>query len=436
MSSDSSTGKSPPKKKNVKYEHKFVNSWLTDDRFEGWLKKSTKVAAVKRGALTIRQASEQYSVPYSTVQRRYHGHHPLKYGRQPALSNAQELRLKETLQICAEWGFPLKSTDIRTIEQQHLNKLGTRETRFKDNMPGMDWFKSFLNRHRDLTVKLPENTKRVRGASTYEFIEEYFEQLRITLADIPAQNIINYDETNFVDDPGSAKVITRRGAKHAHRLIDATKTSTTVMFSMTAHGTLLSPYVVYKAKHSYEGWTEGGIEGARYNRSMSGCFDSELFEDWFNTIVIPYFKKLSGQKVVIGDNSNSHITINVIQECENNSLKFVLLPPNSTHLLQPLDVAYFRPLKASWRAVLEKWKLKHRGVVPKAMFPKLLEQVIEKIGLRSRENSIAGFSACGIVPFNPNKVLHKTPRNVERDSVENEISKREGVSRAKIYYLH
>ncbi|KAG5881474.1 hypothetical protein JTB14_026531 [Gonioctena quinquepunctata] len=217
------------------------------------------IAAVKRDALTIRQASEQYSVPYSTVQRRYHGHHPLKYGRQPALSDAQELRLKETLQICAEGGFPLKSTDIRTIVQQYLNKLGTRETRFKDNMPGMDRFKSFLNRHRDLTLKLAENTKLVRGALTYEVIEEYFEQLRITLADIPAQNIINYDETNFVDDPGSAKVITRRGAKHAHRLIDATKTSMTVMFAMTAHGTLLPPYVVYKAKHSMKAGQRGEL---------------------------------------------------------------------------------------------------------------------------------------------------------------------------------
>lgn len=57
-------------------------------------------------------------VPYTTVQRRYHGHHTLKYGRQPALSDAQELRLKEILQICAEWVFPLNSTDIRTIVQQ------------------------------------------------------------------------------------------------------------------------------------------------------------------------------------------------------------------------------------------------------------------------------------------------------------------------------
>lgn len=30
----------------------------------------------------------------------FFGHHPLKYGRQLALSYSHELRLKETLQIC------------------------------------------------------------------------------------------------------------------------------------------------------------------------------------------------------------------------------------------------------------------------------------------------------------------------------------------------
>lgn len=379
------------------------------------------VAAVRRGTMSMRAASEQYGVPFSTIQRRYHGTHNLKYGRQPALSEVQELRIKETLQICARWGFPLRSTDIRLIVQQYLNKLGVREKRFKDNMPGMDWFKSFMGRHKELTQKLAENTKRVRGALSYEVIQEYFENLRQTLADVPLQNIINFDETNFVDDPGSAKVITRRGAKHAHRLIDSSKSSTTVMFAIAADGTLLPPYVVYKAKHSYEGWTEGGIEGSRYNRSLSGWFDSELFEDWFKTIVMPYFRKLDGPKVLLGDNLNSHITMTVIQECENNNIRFALLPPNSTHLLQPLDVAYFRPLKSSWRAILGKWKLKHRGVIPKTEFPRLLKEAIENIGLKSKENSIAGFSACGIVPLNPDRVLQKIPRNVQAtENVEND----------------
>lgn len=51
--------------------------------------------------------------------------------------------------------------------------------------------------------------------------------------------------------------------------------------------------------------------------------------------------------------SFSHLTLKVIQDCETKDIRFVLLPPNSTHLRQPLDVAYFCPLKRAWRKVLD-----------------------------------------------------------------------------------
>ncbi|KAJ8910464.1 hypothetical protein NQ315_003518 [Exocentrus adspersus] len=37
-----------------------------------------------------------------------------------------------------------------------------------------------------------------------------------------------------------------------------------------ANGELLSPYTVYKAKHLYPTWTEGGIPGTGHNRNSSG----------------------------------------------------------------------------------------------------------------------------------------------------------------------
>jgi hypothetical protein len=75
----------------------------------------------------------------------------------------------------------------------------------------------------------------------------------------------------------------------------------------------------------------------------------ELLEDWFYKISFPYFRRLEKPKVLIGDNLASHLTISVIQECNNKEIRLVLLPPNTTHTLQPLDVAHFRPLKGSWR---------------------------------------------------------------------------------------
>ena len=61
--------------------------------------------------------------------------------------------------------------------------------------------------------------------------------------------------------------------------------------------------------------------------------------------------------------------------------------------------------------ILESWKIKYRGVVPKTEFPRLLNETIESVDIRSKENSIAGFKAYGIYPLDPNKVLNKIPRN-------------------------
>lgn len=96
---------------------------------------------------------------------------------------------------------------------------------------------------------------------------------------------------------------------------------------------------------------ENGPDGARYNRSKSSRFDHQVFEDWFVSLMLPLLKKQQGTKVVIGDNLSSHISLEVLRICELNDIKFIALPSNATHLLQPLDVVFFRPLKVNWRKI-------------------------------------------------------------------------------------
>lgn len=43
--------------------------------------------------------------------------------------------------------------------------------------------------------------------------------------------------------------------------------------------------------------------------------------------------------------------------CQNNGVILITLPPNSTYMLQPLDIAFFGPLKMNWRRELELYKL-------------------------------------------------------------------------------
>ena len=54
-----------------------------------------------------------------------------------------------------------------------------------------------------------ENIKRVRAAVTRATISEYFSNLETSLEGVPSSNVINYDETNFSDDPGQVIVIVK-----------------------------------------------------------------------------------------------------------------------------------------------------------------------------------------------------------------------------------
>lgn len=261
------------------------------------------------------------------------------------------------------------------------------------------------------------NIKRARAEVSRMDLTPYFDHLKKELDGVLPQCIINYDETNISDDPGRKKILTRRGSKRAERVIDYSKSSTSVMFSGTANGELLPPYIVYKAENLYTTWTEGGPTGCRYNRSRSGWFDNVIFKDWFDTVVLPYFDKIDENqeepttKVMIGDNLSSHLSLDIIEKCKTHNIRFMMLPHNATHLCQPFDVAFFKGLKVSWRRVLTEWKLKNRGNLPKDKFPELLKKVFKELSPRSMINLTAGFRAGGIYPFNPNEVTKRLPQD-------------------------
>jgi hypothetical protein len=57
---------------------------------------------------------------------------------------------------------------------------------------------------------------------------------------------------------GKKKIITRRGCKHPERVMNTSKSATSIMFAATGDGKLLPPYVVYKSQNLYSSWTVGG----------------------------------------------------------------------------------------------------------------------------------------------------------------------------------
>lgn len=181
----------------------------------------------------------------------------------------------------------------------------------------------------------------------------------------------------------------------------------------TASGERLPLYVVYRAGKVWNTWTEDGPPGTKYDCSKSGWFDGCTFRNWFFRILLPHVKKKSGFKVVFCDNLASHLDPEIIARCQENQVKFVFLPPNSTHLTQPLDVAFFRSMKRLWRNLLRDWKLTKYGrrcaTLPKCEFPRLLKRLWDRLLENAANNLMSGFRKCSIVPPNVQVLLERLP---------------------------
>lgn len=393
-----------------------------------------------RGGITQREASIRYGIPRSTLKNKLHGRHSKKAGGQTILTTEEEEAFTKYCMTMSTFGFPLDTWDLRCIVKSYLDRQGRILRQFHNNLPGKEWTLSFLKRHRVLTLRFASNIKRKRAEISADVIDEYFNYVENELQNIPPSNIWNYDETNLTDDPGNKRVITKRGVKYPERIINSTKTATSLMFCGNAQGEILPPYVVYKAESMWSTWTENGPAGTRYNRSKSGWFDAQCFEDWFRSLLLPRLKKSHpGRNVLIGDNLSSHINLEVLQLCEQNDVAFVALPPNSTHLTQPLDVAYFRPMKVAWRKILTDWKMKGKGkkaaALPKDEFPRLLNLLMTNLGENGKDNLISGFRKTGIYPLDKQQVLARLPSEIIQKDAGAGIPVHEVVSESFIEHL-
>lgn len=371
------------------------------------------LSELRSHTLTQRQAAIKYNIPRSTLKNKLKGAHPGDAGGPTVFSKEDEATFKSYIVTASEYGFPVDSFDLRCIVKGYADRKGITIRQFKKNMPGKEWITSFLKRHQDLTIRFASNIKRKRAEVGPTVIEEYFQNLSKELEGVDACNIWNYDETNLTDEPGQKKVVTKRGCKYPERIINSTKSCVSLMFCGNGEGELLPPYIVYKAESLWSTWMQDGPKNARYNRSRSGWFDHVCFEDWFFTLLLPRIKKGSGKHVIIGDNLSSHISIAVLEACQQNNIAFVSLPPNATHLAQPLDVAFFRPMKIAWRQIISEWKEKGKGrrlpSIPKDEFPRLLNSLMTKLKARGSENLKAGFRKTGIYPLDKTQILSRLP---------------------------
>jgi hypothetical protein len=109
--------------------------------------------------------------------------------------------------------------------------------------------------------------------------------------------------------------------------------------------------------------------------------------------------------LLILDSHKSHKSLPFQDLCKENKIITLCMPLHSSHILQPLDVGCFAPLKQAYSREIRVLALDYIGRIDKKAFVATFAKVFKKAF--SKANITASFKATRLVPSNPLIVLLK-----------------------------
>lgn len=309
-------------------------------------------------------------------------------------------------------GFGLTATDVRKQAYEIAAKSGRQNTfQAKDGSAGWDWWVSFKKRY-GLTMRTPENLSVNRAeAANKDNIREFHDLLESTIKKYDLQNepsrIWNMDESgfSFVTKPG--KVVSPKGRKRIYQQVTGERGETTTVLPTVNAAGQAGPYlIIFKGQRLAEELKGNTPPNAMVTVSANGWIESDIFLQFLRFFVerIPPARP----QIILLDSHASHVSVDAMKFREENGLVFLTFPAHTTHLLQPLDVSVFGPMKANWRKKVKDF-LQVNGRKPsrRDFFPIFTSVFQESMTIK---NICSGFRAAGIYPFSkdalPEDVYH------------------------------
>ena len=356
--------------------------------------------------LSLRRAAAIYKVPRSTLSDQRTG----RPSRADSMANSrkldnneEEVIVKHVLELDAR-GFSPRLSDVATM----ANSL-----RAERNLGpvGVNWPSTFVKRHPELKVKFNRKYDYKRAlCEDPEVLQGWFGLVANTKAKygIQDEDTYNFDETGFMMgqiSPGAVVTASeRRGRPKAIQPGD--REWATAIVGINAKGWAIPAFLIFKAHHHLSAWykEEELPQDWVIGVSDNGWTTNKLGMDWINHFNRHTKERTVGtHRLLIIDGHESHDSLEFQQYCKDNKIIALCLPPHSSHLTQPLDVACFAALKKAYGRQAEILMRNQINHITKTEFlPCFIRAYNAAI---TSSNIQGGFRGAGLVPFDPQRVI-------------------------------
>lgn len=347
----------------------------------------------------------------STLRRRALG------GRTLALAHQHEQLLTvDQEQWMVEWilrqdraGFAPTHRQCKAIAQAIVNqgsKPQDPDDASNNTQPpplGKNWLQGFIRRHRgikDLLKARVNEGKRDRRSE----ISKYFAQLQgdITEFSIKAENIWTMNEVVL-------DVHTVASSDSDIPVSPETREWVTVIEAISATGRVIDPTLIFQGGDKVMPARLPNLPPQSWycSATRSGWIVDRPGYVWLRDSFIPNTAPAdpTDWRLLILDGHCETAAFSHL--AHSHKVKILIFPPPCSHLVQPLDLANFAPLKKQYRRyVMEHINKSNRSLaITKSRFLTFFTEARESAFTSG--NARAAFTAAGIHPFDPQKILNQ-----------------------------
>jgi len=356
--------------------------------------------------LSRRAAGKIFNVPESTLRDRMRGKCAKAEQRSKSsrLTELEEEAITKYILNLDSRGFSPRLHDVEDManvitEARDASRVGTRwASNFVKRQPQL---KTRLSRAYDYQRALCEDPEKIAGWFGL------FQNIKAKYG-IQDEDIYNFDETGFMmGQITSSMVITGADRSGRRKKVQpGNREWVTVIQGVCTDGWCVPPFIVVKGVYHLANWYSDSTLPRDWviKPTENGWTNNETGLDWIRHFEKHTATRTRGRhRMLVIDGHESHVSAAFEAYCKEKNIITVSMPPHSSHLLQPLDVGCFGPLKRAYGREIEGFMKLLVNHITKAEFLIAFQAAFSRVF--TPENVQAGFRGAGLVPLNPDRVM-------------------------------